>query len=191
MNPPGLFTFLLGNPISALALIGGGGWMIWQWWEGAYTLLGALLGLLFITMGSNHGDRFIRYAAWRREWRAAHGGASSGFLSSATGRWLLALALFALLAYPLYRFPHHPWVIAYGKPAFAGWAMILGAVVLFRMVQKLGRVVFRRKPRSTTIYVTTPLPVPARAPTLADAVSALPNDCLILLARNAEMTRVE
>jgi hypothetical protein len=178
---PGIGTYLIGNPLSALALTGLTGWLAWQWY------IGELSGLVPIAVGIvtiSAFDAFRRigeYKLWQREWNAMEGRAPT---PRPLPRIRLNLAMRLLVGAPL-------WLAgAYGALHAGNDPLVQIAAALFWLGTLLaaGAVLYRWRKRtpatpnvSRNPRVTHCISVPSVSVPIVQAILNLPGYCRLIL----------
>lgn len=170
MKKPNPAMYLLGNPASVLAIMVGGGFLIYQWWEGlAPSDWVPVLAFLAMASAANAHEKLSAYHNWKRAWDAM-GGVSTA-ARNAWVRPLAGLVISLIIAVGLtglnYRDPENVAVAA-------GFAVIALAV--------LGRLYFRYRPvgrtkRHKDIPVSIVVPVPRASPGRREFARDLPAYC--------------
>src|ERR1700729_379338 len=120
MRRPGIGTYLIGNPISALALFALTVWITWRWYNGDAPGIAAII-LGFVTMSAfDANGKLNDYRHWQREWNAMGGqaprpGALTRFVGSRTVKVLFGVPLWCAFAYgALHVKPHSDEEVAAG-----------------------------------------------------------------------------
>ena len=174
MRRPNAVTYLVGNTASTLAILAGGGFLIYRWWIGAVaTDWAPAIGLFLIILAANANQRLTTYRNWKRAWDAMEGSApppaAQGRLRTVMGLVLLAGVGVLLLRLDL-RQPAHQFAAA---SYLLSWVVLLGAGLWRRWG--------RRSPRESASRfdqpVTVSLPVARGSPDLKQIYAKLPAYC--------------
>ena len=73
MKRPGIGTYLIGNPISALAIFGFTLWLTWRWYVGDAPGIAAVI-FGFVTMSAfDASNKLNDYRHWQQQWNAMSG----------------------------------------------------------------------------------------------------------------------
>lgn len=173
MNRPGILTRLIGHPIGTLAMMGGGGLAIYQWWIGQAGDLVPVIAVLAISTAANAHSRVSEYKNWKRAWDAM-GGQGSPPARPGIWRTLGGLIVLGVLAYGLA-------VADYRDPAIrvTGALFVVGSLGLFglaltRWRRKRSAASGRRQP-DTVVAIS--LPVPRASPGGKQLYQNLPDYC--------------
>jgi hypothetical protein len=161
MNRPHIFYYAIGNPLSALALTGYGGFLIYQWWIGQMSGGAVALAVFVIGTAMNANQKITDYGNWKRSWDAMGGG---------SGRWFwvwlwiklhkpIAVLIWFGGAYGLTRLnPHRP-----ETPLAIASFTIGSATIVIAGLYRLWRRFWRRRPRKI-VPVAISLQVPRKSP---------------------------
>ena len=187
MNRPRLFTYLIGNPLSCVAILGGCGYLAYHWWMNQDTVSGfvPLLALFIGSTAIKANGEIKAYANWKREWDAMAGiGPQPSLVHNRFVRPVFTFAIWLGFAY---------WLTtnasAKDEELFQDLAfifLVLNLVIVLAIIFRVGRWIFRRSrvARVTTerdYVVTGCLPVPKRSPRVIDILPSLPPYCQRLL----------
>lgn len=186
---PGLIAFLIGNPISLLGIVGGGGWYLYHWWDGTAPMLFgishdwmALICVVMIFHAVKAGKDVTEHWEWKRNWYAMQGmtpPSLMGFLRRIPGiRWLLGAALWVGATYYLSLHPHDKDAANLLSPVVLGLPLLAVLGFVFRITQRLRRHIQRRR-RVKPVQLCRSRP--RRRTTVAQAYAALPDRCRKLL----------
>ncbi len=168
MIRPSWYNYLIGNPVSALAIFAVGGYVLYLRWIGATTNIAAVV-TAFVMIGTvNASDRLSRYRDWKRKWDGLAGhrqgpGVLARLLRTSFVRVVLILMLDAgALAY-VDRHPYTPEGEVVGLLFLGGNGLVVIGV-LYRLVRWL----FVRPRRSAAkaampVDVAVCIPLPKQA----------------------------
>ena len=178
MKRPGIGTYLIGNPISALAIFGFTAWLTWRWYNGEAPGIAAVI-FGFVTMSAfDANGKLNNYRHWQREWDAMGGRASrpaalAGFVSSRTAKVLVGVPLWALAVVATLHVGSDPLGQAAAALFWLGSALIV-AVPVYRSVTRR-MAAGRTQPARQFPFVTGCVPVPRASPSFDAARAALPD----------------
>jgi membrane protein YdbS with pleckstrin-like domain len=176
MNRPSLFTYAIGNPLSALVLGGASVLLLWRWWHGTVANLAAIIAAVVLWSTLQAVDRLFRYQSWKRQWDAMAGipprRSLIGRVARLPGvRWLLLLGIwFAMANYAR----QHPEDDVIALPVLVGLPALMVLVVLYRLIRWQRRRTARRRVLAPVALV---LKRPRGSPTREAATQALPDYC--------------
>jgi len=183
MKRPSSLTFLIGNPVSALAIFAGVAVVIWQWWHGRAADLAAVLAVFGLMVTMNASDQVTNYHHWKAEWDAMDGKVSGIRISAGVMRFwhvVIGLALWAAGAYGAMTLKPGPGTQIAVWCFWAGSALLL-ANLIYRMIRAIRtRQPARRPPADIAVAVATASV--GRSPALSAAASAVPDYCRRLLS---------
>lgn len=179
MKRPSTLTFLIGNPLSAIAIFIGAAIVVWQWWHGRAADLAAILAGIGLIITMNAADQVTNYHHWKREWDAMAG--KQPGIAIPPHAWqgmriLFGLILWGVMAYGLHTMKPGP-NDALIKLSFWGGTAVLVFGAVYRAL-KAGRSKASQRPPSADIPVTGELGIPGHSPSVASAAQSLPAYCL-------------
>jgi hypothetical protein len=184
MNRPSIMTFLIGNPVTLLLVIGTGGWLIYEWWHGLAPPMAALISIALIAWSGTASRELSDYYNWRRAWKAMGPPSPPGLLSRPGVRLVFGVGIVLGLGYTLATHPTPNNQLA------LGW-LVLGVLLLlaFWTVRGVYRRIRRRtqtRARQRTETVSICIIAPAEpVPLLAQAYRQLPEHCYRVLKRRS------
>lgn len=182
MNRPSAFTYLVGNPLSCLALLCLAGAMVYQWWINQETTSWFILIIAFVIASTamKANTQIANYKAWKQEYDdIATGGDSSlaGARRNAFLRRFAAVIIWLALAYWLgLNAKAADKISSYGNIALV--FLILTTAVLLKIIFSVWSA-RHKKPKQTTSdhVVTLCLPIPKESPTMQEVFPILPAYC--------------
>lgn len=182
MKPPSIGTYLMGNPLSALALMGLTAWLVWQWQLGNVPGIAPLLAGIALTYAANAYRRIQAYRLWQSEWNAMGDSSTQRRrFSFATARPMLRI----IIGGPL-------WLgFAYGVAHAGHDELGRAAAALFWLATAIivvgwGYRIWKGRSRATAsapqrdMIVAQCLSVSHHSPSTQQAFVALPRYCLVL-----------
>jgi membrane protein implicated in regulation of membrane protease activity len=177
MKRPGAFTYLVGNPLSALAILGFAGFLVYQWWIGQSSYAALMVAVVLTGVAMNANQQIADFNSWKRSWDAM-----GGIAPGRRWTWLrkpLAGLIWLGGAYGATKLdPHRP------ETQFAITAYAIGsALIVVIMLYRLGRRWVRRRPRrQKEVPVSIALRVPRRSPGPQQFYKGVPVYCAKLSA---------
>lgn len=183
MRRPSSLIFLIGNPVSALAIFAGTAVVVYQWWFGRAADIAAILAVFGLMITINASDQVTNYHHWKREWDALEGRSTGTRLSPSAvriGHIVVGTAIWAAMAYgALHMKPGPNTQIA--VLSFWGGSALLIAGAIYRLWK--GRAGKRPAQRRAPVDVPVEVMViaPPRSPSVNAAIGALPGFCRRLL----------
>ncbi len=180
MRRPSGFTYVIGNPLSVIALALGAAYFAYQWWSGGSPAI-ALAAFLAAAYAAGASGRLQKYNDWKREWDAMGGKrpaerTARRVWNSVAVRVVIGLPLWCVFAY-LALTGGNATEMRVARALF--WLATL--VMLIGLTYRLAR---RRKSRaiaSRDVAVTLCVPPPRQSPDLNQAYASLPTYCRTLL----------
>ena len=190
MNRPSLFTYLIGNPLSLLALWLVTAYLAYQWYGAQVPVIFPIMTGIAAIAASNAYQRLDKYRLWKREWETMNGGPSSHSRASIMRkpgvRIVLGLAIWCAMAYGALTLGNQP-----GTQVAAGLFWVATLVLIVGSLYRLARRK-RATPKQAEIRdvpVTVCLKTPQQSPSLNQAFASLPEYCVPLFEK-CERTNV-
>jgi len=188
VNRPSLFTYIIGSPISLLAVWLLTAFLAYQWYaNGGPGVLPIITGITAIA-ASNAYQRIDSYRLWKREWDAMNGVTATGtvtgdLMRKAGFRLLVGGAIWCAFAYA---------ALTVGTPtgrAVAGlfWigTLLLIATGIYRLIRRV--LPARSKANNVRdVPVTQCLKAPTQSPSVQQTLTELPDYCRPLFADRPE-----
>jgi membrane associated rhomboid family serine protease len=172
MNRPPPITYVIGNPLSVLVVLGGSGFATYQWWIGQASGWLPLGALLVIGAVMNASERLTAYQNWKRAWDAMGGRSRPG--RRVNMRLLIVIPVWVVLTVVVAGFDRHQ---LEGKLVTASFAVAsLGMVINEFQRHRRRQPAPRSRPRKDA-PVTISLPVPRASPGGKQLYKGLPDYC--------------
>ncbi len=191
MNRPSPFIYLVGNPLSCLALLFVAGALVFQWWthqESASWII-LLIAFFIASTAIKANEQLTSYRNWKREYDDIATGGQASIASAhkkAVLKNIIAAAIWVGLAYwLLLNFKYAGDVEYYGTLAYVFGVINLALVLRFIRWRMSKR---KRIERQKEFVVAGCLPVPRESPTAFDALPRLPEYSRRLLQINRSGT---
>jgi hypothetical protein len=182
MKRPSGFTYVVGNPVSVIALALGAAYLAYQWWNGGSPAI-ALAAFIAAAYAMGANSRLQKYNDWKREWEAMEGKRPSQrtarrVLNSVAVRVAIGLPLWCAFAYLALTSGNDPTMRA-ARALFLLATLVMAVGFAYRLMR-------RRRPRanaSRDVPVTLCVAPPRQSPDLAQAYAALPVYCRAILRK--------
>lgn len=184
MNRPSAFTYLIGNPLSLIAL-----WLLaafagYRWYTGDAGIIWPVIATLAAISAWNANGRLNKYRLWKREWEAMNGVVTTGtiigdLIQRPAVRAVIGGATWLAMAYGALTLANQPGMkVATGL--FWLGSLFLICAIAYRSMK-------RRRTRAETtrqvgdVPVTVCLTPPRLSPSSQQAMSLIPDYCKRLL----------
>ncbi len=180
MSRPGLLTYLVGNPVSALLVVFATLILVVGAFSGSVHWLVALVAVIVTGHAMGCNRRLQEYGRWKREWDGMGGQATAKKSLRALAKLLSLRILFGvggwlLLAFLTLGAAHQPGAGILVALFWLGSAFLLGNAV-YRAIRRR-----RAGRKATNVTVRVCLAVPRSSPSLAQANAALPDYCRLVM----------
>ncbi|MEI9990124.1 MAG: hypothetical protein WDM86_08805 [Rhizomicrobium sp.] len=183
MNRPAIFNYIIGNPISLIALWVLTAFLTYRW----YALSGPVLLPIITGLGalaaSNAAQRIGKYRDWKRDWDAMNGIApapAGAFLRTPAVRLFVGVPLWCLFAYGAVTMTNTLGGRVAAALFWLGSLLIVGGWIVQGLRRRHARAPKVRQVRD--VLVTQCLRAPIRSPALQRAHASIPDYCADLFA---------
>jgi len=183
MNRPSAFTYLIGNPLSLIAL-----WLLaalagYRWYAGDAEIIWPVIAALAAISAANANGRLNKYRLWKRDWEAMNGVVTTGtiigdLMLRPVFRVVAGGAIWLAMAYGALTLASQPGMKVATALFWLG-TLLLVCAGAFRWA-RLRWTGARQTRRVGDVLVAVCVAIPRQSPTTKQAFGQLPDYCFQL-----------
>lgn len=177
MKRPAPYIYLVGNPVSMLAIALLAIYLAYEWWIGVASPVVPIVAFALATSAFKANDRLEHYQEWKREWQAMNGEAPTAgrlLVPARTVRLVLGGIGWCVMAFFALNPGDQP-ELQVASVMFWILTLVLIANAIYRWFkQRRGQ----RPARDEPVAICPP--VPRQSPALKQAYAELPDYCVTL-----------
>ena len=172
MKRPSFFAYLIGNPISALAIFGYSCLVIYWWWIGRVQGLAPILAVFAISLTMDAAHKVTEYHHWKRSWNAMSGIVPGAFLYRL--RTPIGVLAWLGVGYVLTQLNPKDPTNKMGFVVYGIGSAVIVCAVLYRIIRAL---IWRARRRRKPLPVAVNLAIPRSSPAPKQIYKGLPSYC--------------